>query len=188
METQHPPGLHEPLCVPLTSTILDAPRKCHACWKTSTSTCNMCQKQCCLDHSFLNSANSKILRSGCTANHVKDASDVEGDSNAGPSVASSPTLSRTPSSWMRIGSIPEATFEDDDEEVKEVHLTATAHEHGNCIAEGMVFQSDRFHNFTVIRGIKLYGLLIDPGASRGLIGTDALSDIATQILRPRRLE
>eukprot|EP00959_Pyramimonas_sp_CCMP1952_P189881 3972594-Pyramimonas_sp.AAC.1 len=70
---------------------------------------------------------------------------------------------------MKIGSIPEATFEDDDEEVKEVHLTAAPHDHGSFIAKGMVFQSDRFHNFTVIKGIKTYGFLIDPGVSKGLI-------------------
>eukprot|EP00959_Pyramimonas_sp_CCMP1952_P404982 8487856-Pyramimonas_sp.AAC.1 len=100
METRYTPGLHEPLYVPLTSTGLKAPRICHACWKTSSSTCDMCQKQCCLDHSFLNSANNKILCFDCTTNHIKDATDVEGDSNAGPSAASSRTLSRTPSSWM----------------------------------------------------------------------------------------
>ena len=52
----------------------------------------------------------------------------------------------------------------------------------------MAYKSDRFHNFTVIKGLKAYGLLIDPGASRGLIGTDTLADIVEQILRPRRLE
>ncbi|CAK0803910.1 unnamed protein product, partial [Prorocentrum cordatum] len=61
-------------------------------------------------------------------------------------------------------------------------------EHGSFIAKGMVYQSDRFHNFTVIKGLKAHGLLIDPGASRGLIGTDTFADIVAQILRPRRLE
>ena len=68
---------------------------------------------------------------------------------------------------MKIGSIPEATFEDDDEEeVKEVHLAGAPQEHGSFITKGMAYKSDRFHNFTVIKGIKAYGLLIDPGASR----------------------
>ena len=188
-EIRHPPGLREPLYVPLSTTSLDAPRICHACWKASTSTCDMCQKQCCSDHSFLNSANSKILCFDCTASHIKEATDIEDVPKEGPSAASSPMLSRTPSSWMKIGSIPEATCEDDDdEEVKEVHLTGTPGEHGSFVAKGMIFHSDRYHNFTVIRGHKTYGLLIDPGASRGLIGTDTLADIITHILRPRRLE
>ena len=35
---------------------------------------------------------------------------------------------------------------------------------------------------------KVFGLLIDPGASRGLTGADALADIIEYILKPRRLD
>ena len=40
----------------------------------------------------------------------------------------------------------------------------------------------------MIKGKKYYGLLVDPGASRGIIGTDTLAEIIEHILKPRRLE
>ena len=52
----------------------------------------------------------------------------------------------------------------------------------------MIFHNDRYHNVTVIKSVKTYGLLVDPGASRGLIGTDALSEIIENILKPKRLD
>ena len=38
--------------------------------------------------------------------------------------------------------------------------------------------------FTCVRGTKLYGLLVDPGASRGLIGSETLREIRRNVLRP----
>ena len=34
----------------------------------------------------------------------------------------------------------------------------------------------------------MYGLIIDPGASRGIIGTDTLAEIIEMVLKPKRLE
>ena len=49
-----------------------------------------------------------------------------------------------------------------------------------------VFPSSQamFMNFTVVRGKQCYGLIIDPGAARGLIGSDTLRDIIHWILKP----
>ena len=46
-----------------------------------------------------------------------------------------------------------------------------------------IFAADHWI-FTTVRGTYHYGLLVDPGASRGLIGMDTLRDIIHYILRP----
>ena len=42
--------------------------------------------------------------------------------------------------------------------------------------------------FHLINGVEYLGLLLDPGASKGIIGTDTFQKIITHILRPRRLD
>ena len=58
---------------------------------------------------------------------------------------------------------------------------------GGIFAAGSLFSShpDSYHQvFTIIRGIKHYGLLVDPGAAKGLIGEATLAEIKTNMLQP----
>ena len=41
--------------------------------------------------------------------------------------------------------------------------------------------------FNMVKGAKVHGLLVDPGASRALIGMDTLRDIIKNVLRPQGL-
>ena len=38
--------------------------------------------------------------------------------------------------------------------------------------------------FTSVKGVSYYGLIVDPGASKGLIGEDTLNDIIQRVLKP----
>ena len=42
--------------------------------------------------------------------------------------------------------------------------------------------------YTCVRGQKRYGLLVDPGASRGLIGSETLREIIDHVLKPRKMQ
>ena len=42
--------------------------------------------------------------------------------------------------------------------------------------------------YTSVRGAEQYGLLVDPGAARGLIGSDTLNDIVHGVLKPLKLQ
>ena len=41
-------------------------------------------------------------------------------------------------------------------------------------------------NFTVVKGSHVYGLIIDPGAARGLIGSESLREIIQHVLKPAK--
>ena len=50
-----------------------------------------------------------------------------------------------------------------------------------------VFPSNEpMKNFTVVKGNHVYGLIIDPGAARGLIGSDSLREIIENVLKPAK--
>ena len=49
------------------------------------------------------------------------------------------------------------------------------------------FPNNLYKAFTAVKGLMLYGLLIDPGAARGLIGSDTLRDIFEYVLKPFRM-
>ena len=36
-----------------------------------------------------------------------------------------------------------------------------------------------------VQGVRIYGLIVDPGAARGVIGCDSLGEIKDQVLKPR---
>ena len=45
----------------------------------------------------------------------------------------------------------------------------------------------KFDTFHFVQNKKVYGILIDPGAAKGLIGSDTLNDIINHILKPSRM-
>ena len=47
-----------------------------------------------------------------------------------------------------------------------------------------IFYNNKHYIFTCVQGTKFYGLLIDPGASKGLIGMDTVRDIIRYVLKP----
>ncbi len=65
--------------------------------------------------------------------------------------------------------------------------TLPANTIGNFILRkvyGAMPSANGFQNFTCVNGRPRPGLIVDPGAARGLIGSDSLRDIINTILRP----
>ena len=57
------------------------------------------------------------------------------------------------------------------------------------IANCFPMSSNNFHRiFHTIKGVHKSGLLVDPGASRGLIGSDTLKDIIKDVLVPNNMQ
>ena len=82
---------------------------------------------------------------------------------------------------------------DDDDQNDTKHATLlhgifVAFERVSSVATS-VYHSDLPHSiYTSVRGVQMYGLLVDPGASKGLMGTDTLHDIIKFVLKPCGLE
>ena len=49
-------------------------------------------------------------------------------------------------------------------------------------------KSNTFDAFHFIKGNKVYGILIDPGAAKGLIGSDTLHDLIENVLKPNHMQ
>ena len=156
-------------------------------WKPSTSRRAKCAKQRCPDRTWFKSATTGTLRFERTANHIHDSA-----RHAAEQVGGAPSRSRLAGTasprWTRTGSTPEVHHESDDDDVKEVDIAQDQEAHDLSIALGRVIINSQHHKFTAVKGNEMRGLLIDPGASSGIIGTDAPSEIIEFILKPKRLE
>ena len=75
-----------------------------------------------------------------------------------------------------------------DPEHDDLQHTVTHHGAGTFL-HGCFSQTGKEYNkvFTSVQGVQQAGLLIDPGASRALIGMDSLKKIVDEVLRPRGL-
>ena len=45
-----------------------------------------------------------------------------------------------------------------------------------------------FDTFHFVKGNKMFGILIDPGAAKGLIGSDTLSELINNVLKPAKMD
>ena len=45
-----------------------------------------------------------------------------------------------------------------------------------------------FDTFHFVKGNKMFGILIDPGAAKGLIGSDTLNELINNVLKPAKMD
>ena len=90
----------------------------------------------------------------------------------GLTLSSHPTPSSgdTSASWTLVNSPDESQRQEEPEEFTALPAT-----------------SNPFKNLAVINGVMVIGLIVDPGAARGLIGSATLREIFDRILRPQGL-
>ena len=146
---------------------------CYKCFSLAVGTCSICVRSFCICHGF--KGHLMVMCSSClevsTARQQHQHQQLEAQSPGTSSLQqTTPSSDETATSWMLIPRPDESQSQEEPEE-----FTA------------LPASGNPFKNLAVINGVCVIGLIVDPGAARGLIGSATLREIFEKLLRPRGL-
>ena len=140
----------------------DLPSTCSLCFLPASLRCSSCAKQCCKHHGVAD----RGLCFSCVAAESAPVGSSMPETELAVLTPRGPRRrsSETPDSWEAIPlPSPSGTF---------------------TFADACFGAGEPYANYTSIRGVTRPGLIVDPGAARGLIGSDTLRVLINVVIKP----
>ena len=146
------------------------------CYAKGDDTCYMCNRPVCQNHSLQVDVHHICRRCSPQIQTLSPQAAITQSATSSDSWTEVETNNHFSSSEER----PQATEDSPDIQDAQQHFAFMLINHN-------AFPSNEpMKNFTVVKGNNVYGLIIDPGAARGLIGSDSLREIIVNVLKPAK--